>query len=80
MGAAHRRLAGDHRLARCRRWVLRALRHRLRRLFDGNLRTHPSDWALISWNEITEASYVMPLRRYGRQSLTMLHTIVTSGH
>jgi hypothetical protein len=52
----------------------------LRRLFDGNLRTHPSDWALISWNEITEASYVMPLRRYGRQSLTMLHTIVTTGH
>jgi hypothetical protein len=54
--------------------------HTLRRLFDGNLRTHPSDWALISWNEITEATYVMPLRRYGRQSLDMLHTIVTTGH
>jgi hypothetical protein len=52
----------------------------LRRLFDGNLRTHPSDWALISWNEITEATYVMPLRRYGRQSLTMLRTIVNGGH
>ncbi|MGH8860299.1 MAG: hypothetical protein ACRDVG_03520, partial [Jatrophihabitantaceae bacterium] len=52
----------------------------LRTVFDGNLRTRPSDWALISWNEITEGSYVLPLQRYGTRSLDVLRSIVTTGH
>ncbi|HEV7205054.1 MAG TPA: hypothetical protein VGN18_10605 [Jatrophihabitans sp.] len=37
----------------------------LRTLFDGNASSHPDGWTLISWNEITEGTYVVPLTRYG---------------
>jgi hypothetical protein len=51
----------------------------LRSVFDGNLATHPDDWGLISWNEVTEGSYITPMTRYGSQELTMLHSIVATG-
>jgi hypothetical protein len=47
----------------------------LRRLFAGNAATHPDAWALISWNEITEGTYVDPMTRYGRQDLDVLRSL-----
>jgi hypothetical protein len=38
----------------------------LHRLYRGNLRSHPQAMCLISWNEITEGTYIEPLRRYGK--------------
>jgi hypothetical protein len=52
----------------------------LRTVFDGNLASHPDAWGLISWNEITEGSYIDPMTRYGRQELDVVKTIVTNGH
>ena len=38
----------------------------LQALFDGNAAGDPDGWLLISWNEITEGTYVTPeLQRYG---------------
>ena len=37
----------------------------LRRLYEGNRASRPNGWTLISWNEITENTHVVPLRRYG---------------
>jgi hypothetical protein len=37
----------------------------MRTLFEGNARSRPDGWTLISWNEISEGSYVVPLSRYG---------------
>ena len=44
----------------------------LRDLYAGNARTAPDAWLLISWNEITEGTHVVPLQRYGSQSLDAL--------
>jgi hypothetical protein len=51
----------------------------LRRLFAGNATTRPDAWALISWNEIVEGTYVDPMTRYGRQDLDALHSLIASG-
>ena len=51
----------------------------LKTLFDGNAATHPDDFGLISWNEITEGSYIDPMTRYGSQDLTMLQSIIANG-
>lgn len=48
----------------------------LRALFHGNSATHPDDWALISWNEITEGTYVDPMTRYGSQDLDMMTALI----
>jgi hypothetical protein len=45
-------------------------------LFDGNLRSNPDGWNLISWNEIAEGTYVVPLTRWGNTYLDALKTIV----
>jgi hypothetical protein len=51
----------------------------LRRLFAGNSRTRPDAWALISWNEITEGTYVDPMRLYGRADLDLLRSLIMNG-
>jgi hypothetical protein len=48
----------------------------MRLLFAGNSATNPDAWALISWNEISEGSYVMPLQRYGTSTLQTLRSLV----
>jgi hypothetical protein len=47
----------------------------LRDLYAGNARTAPDAWLLISWNEITEGTHVVPLQRYASQSLDMLRAM-----
>ena len=47
----------------------------LRQIYAGNARTRPDGWLLISWNEITEGTYVEPLQRYGDESLQVLPTL-----
>jgi len=51
----------------------------LRTLFDGNAATNPDDFGLISWNEITEGSYIDPMTRYGSQDLNVLQSIIANG-
>ncbi|HXR41091.1 MAG TPA: hypothetical protein VN738_01720 [Acidothermaceae bacterium] len=51
----------------------------LKKLFDGNLASHPDAWALISWNEITEGTYIDPMQRYGTQDLAMMKSIIANG-
>ncbi len=51
----------------------------LRRLFAGNGTTRPEAWALISWNEITEGTYIDPMTRYGRQDLDVVRSLVQGG-
>jgi hypothetical protein len=51
----------------------------LRTLFNGNRASAPDAWALISWNEITEGTYIDPMTRYGRQDLNVLKAIIAGG-
>jgi hypothetical protein len=51
----------------------------LRRIFTGNAATGPDAWALISWNEITEGTYVDPMTRYGRRDLDVLRSLIANG-
>jgi len=48
----------------------------MRTLFDGNQASNPDGWTLISWNEISEGSYIVPLTRYGKAYVDELRTIV----
>lgn len=48
----------------------------LERLFAGNSASNPDGWALISWNEIAEGTYVMPLQRWGSLYLQALSALV----
>lgn len=45
-------------------------------LYLGNSSTHPDGWMVISWNEITEGTYIVPLQRYGNQSIDTLKAII----
>jgi hypothetical protein len=48
----------------------------LRLLFNGNLASNPDGWTLISWNEIAESTYVVPLTRYGASYLDKVKTLI----
>jgi len=48
----------------------------MRDIFTGNSAANPDGWMVISWNEIDEGTYVMPLERYGTQSLDTLSSII----
>ncbi len=45
-------------------------------LYAGNAAANPDGWMVISWNEIDEGTYVVPLERYGEQSLSTLKGII----
>ena len=49
----------------------------MRRLFQGNSKTNPDGWALISWNEVAEGTYVQPLRRNGNRDLAVIKELLT---
>ena len=48
-------------------------------IFDGNLVSNPDGWTLISWNEISEGSYIVPLTRYGNFYTNDLSNIIQTG-
>ncbi len=45
-------------------------------IFSGNASANPDGWMVISWNEIDEGTYIVPLERYGEQSLATLKAII----
>jgi hypothetical protein len=48
----------------------------IKALYNGNLTTNPDDFGLISWNEISEGTYVDPMTRYGMQDLNALSPLI----
>jgi hypothetical protein len=48
----------------------------MRSLYRGNAATNPDGWFLISWNEITEGTYVEPLQRYKTRYLDVLRSVL----
>jgi hypothetical protein len=48
----------------------------LQRLFTGNAQSNPDGWALISWNEVAEGTYILSLQRWGGTYLNAVHAIV----
>jgi len=52
----------------------------LQRLYQGNLASNPDDFGLISWNEITEGTYVAPMTRYGQQDLSMVAALTKTSY
>jgi hypothetical protein len=48
----------------------------VRKIFLGNAATNPDDFGLISWNEISEGSYIDPMTRYGNQDLNALSPLI----
>jgi len=47
-------------------------------LFRGNKASNPDGWTFISWNEIAEGSYIVPLTRYGKQYTNELKTLIAN--
>ena len=52
----------------------------LQRLFQGNLASNPDDFGLISWNEITEGTYIAPMTRYGQQDLAVVAALTKTSY
>jgi hypothetical protein len=50
----------------------------LRELFAGNKTTNPDAWGFISWNEIAEATHIVPLGRYGAQYTNLVKQLFAS--
>jgi hypothetical protein len=48
----------------------------IKTLYNGNGATRPDAFGLISWNEITEGSYIDPMTRYGYQDLNALSSLI----
>lgn len=48
----------------------------MRTLFAGNAASDPDGWTLISWNEITEGTYIVPLQRYGTRYVDVLKSLL----
>ena len=50
----------------------------MHQLFRGNKVTNPDGWTFISWNEISEGSYIVPLTRYGQKYTNELKTVIAN--
>lgn len=48
----------------------------IKALYTGNAKTLPNAFGLISWNEISEGTYVDPMRRYGYTDLSALSPLI----
>src|SRR5665213_1939350 len=48
----------------------------MQELYAGNAKAHPDDWMVISWNEIDEGTYLVPMTRYGMQGLMTLRSLL----
>ena len=49
----------------------------LRTLYQGNARSSPDAMLLISWNEVSEGTYVEPLQRWRERYLHLLRPLIT---
>ncbi len=47
-------------------------------LFRGNKASNPDGWTFISWNEIAEGSYIVPLTRYGQRYTNELKRLIAN--
>jgi hypothetical protein len=47
-------------------------------LFQGNKASNPDGWTFISWNEIAEGSYIVPLTRYGQTYTNALKSVIAN--
>jgi hypothetical protein len=56
--------------------VPRAGGQTMRDIYAGNSAANPNGWMVISWNEIDEGTYIVPLERYGLQSVATLSSII----
>ncbi len=48
----------------------------MQELYAGNAQADPDGWMVISWNEIDEGTYLVPMTRYGNQGLMTLHALL----
>jgi len=48
-------------------------------LYAGNGKASPDGWMVISWNEIDEGTYLVPMTRYGTQDLQTLRSLLVPG-
>jgi len=51
----------------------------MKALYDGNLASTPDGWTFISWNEITEGTYIVPLTRYNTDYTNYITNIINNG-
>jgi hypothetical protein len=49
------------------------------RIYKENITTNPDGWDVISWNEITEGTYLVPLTRYGTFYTNKLKSVIANG-
>ena len=45
-------------------------------IYRGNKPSNPDAWSLISWNEIAEGTYIMPMTRWGEKYLHIVRSII----
>ncbi len=50
----------------------------MRKLYDGNQASNPDGWTFISWNEISEGTYIVPLTRFGDYYLKQIASVIGS--
>jgi hypothetical protein len=50
----------------------------MHQLFGGNKASNPDGWTFISWNEIAEGSYIVPLTRYGQKYTNELKSVIAN--
>jgi hypothetical protein len=51
----------------------------LRTLWNGNSRSNPDGWGMISWNEIGENTHIMPLQKWGSTYVNVLAALIGGG-
>ncbi|MGZ4595463.1 MAG: hypothetical protein ACXV3V_00935 [Actinomycetes bacterium] len=50
----------------------------LQRNYRGNKASAPDAWLVISWNEVTEGTYLVPMQRYGSTTLDRLARLIAA--
>ncbi len=48
----------------------------LRALWNGNSKSNPDGWGLISWNEVAENTYIKPMQKWGSTYLNVLSHLI----